>query len=50
MGLIAGDGTYTTHSVCIDLWKDKTLQFSQEIEQAVTDLIQNESISVLHLL
>ena len=45
MGLIAGDGTYTTHSVCIDLWKDKTLQFSQEIEQAVTDLIQNESIS-----
>ena len=45
MGLIAGDGTYTTHSVCIDLWKYKTLQFSQEIEQAVAELIQHESIS-----
>ena len=45
MGLVAGDGTYTDYSVCIDLWKDKTLQFSNEIEQKVALLIQNQEVN-----
>ena len=45
MGLVAGDGTYTDHSVCIDLWKDKTLQFSTEIEHKVASLIQDQKVN-----
>lgn len=45
MGLVAGDGTYTDQSVCIDLWKDKTLQFSTEIEHKVASLIQDQEVN-----
>ena len=41
MGIIAGDGTYTEHSVCIDLWENKTKVLEKEIESKVFNLLQS---------
>lgn len=41
MGIIAGDGTYSEHSVCIDLWENKTKVLEKEIESKVFNLLQS---------
>ena len=45
MGLIAGDGTYSSHSVLIDLWEGKNLNLMSEIEDMVERLISNENLN-----
>jgi len=45
-GLVAGDGTFTDTSVCIDLWAPKTSCYATEIEGAISELLhQNQELN-----
>ena len=43
MGLVAGDGTFSEHSVCIDLW-EKEFDKISVIEQKVAQLLAQSSV------
>lgn len=45
-GLVAGDGTYTDTSVCIDLWAPKTSGYAEEIKGVIEELLrQNQELN-----
>lgn len=45
MGLIAGDGTYGSTGVCIDLWVGKTDSFQSEVERCAAAVVNASGLT-----